>query len=163
MRGCAGPRPTVATRARVTHALTRRASPRAQELEYEVFGRFARDDRKDTKGFWWTRWCSIDELLETEGIGLGVVRSKIAEWRADEAAAEKAATDAAFARAEARAEARGWRRKRTDRTSIECTCHPYTIRIYLYPDSIRIRVYLCANVRIIVAVDSIILVKRPVL
>ena len=106
MRGCAGPRPTVATRgARVTHALTRRASPRAQELEYEVFGRFARDDRKDTKGFWWTRWCSMDELLETEGIGLGVVRSKIAEWRADEAAAEKAATDAAFARAEARAEA----------------------------------------------------------
>ena len=58
----------------------------SQELEYEVFGRFARDDRSDTFGLYDTRWLPVEELA---GVAVGVVQNKIKEFRTAEAEEER--------------------------------------------------------------------------
>ena len=51
------------------------------ELEYEVFGRFARADRPDSYGLMSTRWLSIEHLVEH--VGLGKLKQMIAMWQED--------------------------------------------------------------------------------
>ena len=50
------------------------------ELEYLVFGRFARLDRPNELGFYSTRWCTLDNLVEH--LGMGQIDEKVSAWRA---------------------------------------------------------------------------------
>ena len=49
------------------------------ELEYLVFGRFARDDRPNELGFYSTRWCTLDHLVQH--VGMGQIDEKVSAWR----------------------------------------------------------------------------------
>ena len=52
------------------------------ELEYEIFGRFARDDRPNELGFFSTRWCTLDHLVEHVGMSQIDEKQKVSKRRA---------------------------------------------------------------------------------